>query len=254
MFGHQNLEKDPRVWSYGIEYTPVPLVSGFITQRSTARGRTDTEFGLNFTYHFGMPWDDQTAHSKVAELRTVSGSRHEFVDRENRIVLEYKAKHGSSTGYIEYLGFHSGLIVLKARDASGKPLAGKAILFQDNNGGSVLQSNMTGYDGIIQIAPASLNTYLFTISIDGVKEIFSFLFNDFDGLTQNVVYSLPIQFQNASILSYKINVNWPGNLQLLNSPIIQNGNITVNSVGYGSIGPIEVITSKGVIFFENFGI
>jgi hypothetical protein len=101
MFGHRNLEKDPRVWSYGVEYTPVPLVSGFINQRSTERGRTDTEFGLNFTYHFGMPWEDQVRHSKVAELRTVSGSRHEFVDRENRIILEYRAKNAYR---IEYLG------------------------------------------------------------------------------------------------------------------------------------------------------
>jgi len=101
MFGADHLEKDPKVWSYGVEYTPVPLVSGFITQKSTERGRTDTEFGLNFTYHFGMPWEDQTSHSKVAELRTVGGSRHEFVDRENRIILEYKAKNSYS---IEYLG------------------------------------------------------------------------------------------------------------------------------------------------------
>jgi hypothetical protein len=92
MFGASRLEKDPRVWSYGIEYTPIPLVSGFLAQRSTERGRTDTEFGLNFTYHFNMPWDEQVSHSKVAELRIVSGSKHEFVDRENRIILEYRAK------------------------------------------------------------------------------------------------------------------------------------------------------------------
>jgi hypothetical protein len=101
MFGPRHLEKNPKVWSWGIEYTPVPLVSGFVTQRSTERGRTDTEFGLNFIWHFGMPWDDQVKHSKVAELRTVSGSRHELVDRENRIILEYRAKDASR---IEYLG------------------------------------------------------------------------------------------------------------------------------------------------------
>jgi hypothetical protein len=101
MFGHSNLEKDPKVWSYGIEYTPVPLISGFLNQRQTERGRTDTEFGLNFTYHFGMPFEDQIRHSKVAELRIVSDSQHEFVDRENRIILEYRAKNAYR---IEYLG------------------------------------------------------------------------------------------------------------------------------------------------------
>jgi hypothetical protein len=101
MFGHNNLEKDPRVWSYGIEFTPVPMISAFVNQRSTERGKTDTEFGLNFTYHFGIPLEDQLKHSKVAELRTVSGSRHEFVDRENKIILEYRAKNAYR---IEYLG------------------------------------------------------------------------------------------------------------------------------------------------------
>ena len=105
MFGANRLEKDPKVWSYGVEYTPIPLVSAFITQKSTERGRSDTEFGLTFTYHFQMPWEDQTSHSKVAQLRTVGGSRHEFVDRENRIILEYKAKKSYR---IEYLGPNGG--------------------------------------------------------------------------------------------------------------------------------------------------
>jgi hypothetical protein len=97
MFGHSRLEKDPRVWSYGIEYTPVPLVSGFLTQRSTGRGEKETEFGLNFTWHFDLPWAKQISPAKVSEMRTVSGSRHEFVDRENRIVLEYRDRHAQYT-------------------------------------------------------------------------------------------------------------------------------------------------------------
>jgi hypothetical protein len=101
MFGHRNLEKNPKVWSYGVEYTPVPLISGFLTQRGTERGKTDTEFGLNITYRFGVPWKDQIKPARVAERRTVSGSRHEFVDRENRIVLEYRTKNAYR---IEYLG------------------------------------------------------------------------------------------------------------------------------------------------------
>jgi hypothetical protein len=43
-----------------------------------------------------MPWEDQISHSKVSQLRTVGGSRHEFVDRENRIVLEYKIKDSAN--------------------------------------------------------------------------------------------------------------------------------------------------------------
>ncbi|MDL2207225.1 inverse autotransporter beta domain-containing protein [Desulfovibrio sp. OttesenSCG-928-M16] len=133
MFGASELEKDPRVWSYGIEYTPIPLVSGFITQKSTERGRTDTEFGLNLTYHFNMPWEEQTSHAKVAELRTVGGSRHEFVDRENRIILEYKAK---SNFRIEYIG-KSGASTFRFRiiNGFGEFIAGKTV--QVSAGGGV---------------------------------------------------------------------------------------------------------------------
>ncbi|MDR2055485.1 MAG: inverse autotransporter beta domain-containing protein, partial [Desulfovibrio sp.] len=101
MFGPDRLEKDPRVWSYGIEFTPFPLLTAFVRQRQTERGRTDTEFGLNFVYRFGMDEREQASHAKVAELRTVSGSRHDFVDRENKIILEYRAKRDYR---IEYLG------------------------------------------------------------------------------------------------------------------------------------------------------
>lgn len=101
VYGASDLEKNPRVWSYGIEYTPIPLISGFLRQKSTEHGRTDTEFGLTFNYHFGMSLEEQTSPTKVAELRTVGGSRHEFVDRENKIILEYRAKNAFR---IEYVG------------------------------------------------------------------------------------------------------------------------------------------------------
>ena len=128
MYGSSDdLEKDPKVWSYGVEYTPVPLVSGFVKQRSTERGKTDTEFGLQFTYHFGMPWDEQVSHAKVAELRSVSGSRHEFVDRENRIILEYRAKNAYM---IEYLGPNGGAVnefVFRIRNGFDEYKAGQTV-------------------------------------------------------------------------------------------------------------------------------
>jgi hypothetical protein len=42
-----------------------------------------------------MPWHQQINPARVAELRTVSGSRYEFVERENRMFLEYRAKPGA---------------------------------------------------------------------------------------------------------------------------------------------------------------
>lgn len=134
MYGSSDdLEKDPRVWSYGVEYTPIPLLSAFARQRSTERGKPDTEFGLQFTWHFDMPWEEQTSHAKVAELRTVSGSRHEFVDRENRIILEYRAKNA---GRIEYLGPVSGqtnAFLFRVTDGLGRAWAGKTVWVRADN-------------------------------------------------------------------------------------------------------------------------
>lgn len=127
MFGAERLEKDPKVWSYGLEYTPIPLVSGFITQKSTERGRSDTEFGLRFTYHFQMPWDQQISHSKVAELRTVGGSRHEFVDRENRIVLEYKAKNAYMIEYLGPNGSNANEFVFRIKNGFDEFKAGQTV-------------------------------------------------------------------------------------------------------------------------------
>lgn len=124
MFGAGHLEKDPKVWSYGLEYTPVPLVSGFINQRNTERGRTDTEFGLRLTYLFGMPWEQQTSHDKVAELRTVQGSRHEFVDRENRIILEYKAKNNYR---VEFTGRDGNVFSFRIRNGFDEYMAGQTV-------------------------------------------------------------------------------------------------------------------------------
>lgn len=131
MFGASKLEKDPKVWSYGLEYTPVPLVTGFINQKSTERGRTATEFGLNFTYYFQMPWEDQITPTKVTELRTVGGSRHEFVDRENKIILEYQAK---SSYRIEYLGMlGSNTFRFRIMNGFDEFVSGKVVHISSNN-------------------------------------------------------------------------------------------------------------------------
>ena len=124
MFSSRELEKDPKVWSYGVEYTPFPLLTGFVNQRSTTRGEQDTEFGLRMTYHFNMPWDDQVSHSKVQQIRTVADSRHEFVDRENRIILEYRAKNNYQ---IEFVGRSGDVFTFRLKHPLDGIAAGKTV-------------------------------------------------------------------------------------------------------------------------------
>jgi Tfp pilus assembly protein PilE len=136
VFGAKHLEKDPREWSYGIEYTPLPLFSGFIKQRHVEGSRNETEFGLNFTYRFGMPWEKQTRHSSVAELRSVSASRHEFVDRENKIILEYRAKKAY---HIELTRFdrNSGEFVFRLRNGFDEFPDGVTVHVRASNGATL---------------------------------------------------------------------------------------------------------------------
>jgi hypothetical protein len=101
--GHGTLEKDPRVWDYGVKYTPFPLFTASVTQRNTEGGRQDTVVGLSLTYRFGMPWSQQINPARVKDLATVSGARYEFVKRENRMPLARRERRvegggGSSEG------------------------------------------------------------------------------------------------------------------------------------------------------------
>jgi hypothetical protein len=82
-----------------------------------------------------MPWDDQVTHSKVAELRTVSGSRHEFVDRENRIILEYRAKNAYR---IEYLGLFNGVHQFRLLNGFNETVSGQSVRVTSHDGAWLL--------------------------------------------------------------------------------------------------------------------
>lgn len=125
MFGPSKLEKAPKIWAYGVEYTPIPAMTAFVNQRQTERGRADTELGLRFTYNFGMSAEEQFKPSRVAEMRTVHGARHDFVNRENKIILEYRTKNRFR---IEFAGFDGGnTFSFRLRDGFGKAAAGQVV-------------------------------------------------------------------------------------------------------------------------------
>ncbi len=80
-----------KVWSAGFEWTPVPLFSVGLDQRYASE-QLETKVGLTFNYYFDMPLEDQLRSEIVADLRTVEGSRHEFVNRQYDMLLEYRLK------------------------------------------------------------------------------------------------------------------------------------------------------------------
>ncbi|WP_392563857.1 Ig-like domain-containing protein [Orbus wheelerorum] len=83
-----NLKDDPEAYTVGLSYTPVPLFSFKVNQ--TMGDVTETKGIFELNYRMGVPLSQQLNEKFVAEMRTLQGSRYDFVDRNNAIVMQYK--------------------------------------------------------------------------------------------------------------------------------------------------------------------
>ncbi len=94
LFGNSedDLQKNPYAVTFGLNYTPVPLVTFSVDQVQGKAGQDDTKFGLGLTYQPGVPLSTQLDGEQVAVRRSLAGSRYDLVDRNNNIVLEYRKK------------------------------------------------------------------------------------------------------------------------------------------------------------------
>ncbi|MCT4700503.1 inverse autotransporter beta domain-containing protein [Enterobacteriaceae bacterium H20N1] len=90
LFGKDKLQSDPFAVTAGVNYTPVPLVTAGLDYKQGKDGANDTLFNLQFNYLFGVPWQQQISPDAVDSLRTLNGSRLEFVNRNNNMVMQYK--------------------------------------------------------------------------------------------------------------------------------------------------------------------
>ncbi|MDF7670027.1 inverse autotransporter beta domain-containing protein [Orbaceae bacterium ESL0721] len=92
LFGKDNLQKNPRAVTLGLDYTPVPLFTVKADHKRGQDGKKDTRAQLTMNYRIGTPFKDQIDPSMVQNARSLKGSRYDLVDRNNYIVLEYKEK------------------------------------------------------------------------------------------------------------------------------------------------------------------
>ena len=76
----------------GVNYQPVPLLTVGADYKAGTGDNTDVSINATFNYQFGVPLKDQLNSDNVAAAHTLMGSRHDFVERNNFIVLEYKEK------------------------------------------------------------------------------------------------------------------------------------------------------------------
>ncbi len=92
LFGTDNLEKDPYAVTLGLNYQPVPLLTVGADYKAGTGDNSDVSINATFNYEFGVPRKDQLDSDKVKAAHSLMGSRHDFVERNNFIVLEYKEK------------------------------------------------------------------------------------------------------------------------------------------------------------------
>jgi len=90
LFGPQNRQKNPKAFTVGLTYQPVPALSFNVNHKMGQDGMKTTNGKLTFKYQIGVPWHKQLDPSLVGPSRKLEAMRHDLVQRNNEIVLEYK--------------------------------------------------------------------------------------------------------------------------------------------------------------------
>ncbi|OCG43484.1 hypothetical protein A9G35_10000 [Gilliamella sp. Choc5-1] len=92
LFGKDNLQRDPKAITVGLDYTPVPLFTIKGEYKLGQDNKRSSKAELTMNYRIGTPLKDQLDPDMVQAARSLKGSRYDLVDRNNYIVLEYKEK------------------------------------------------------------------------------------------------------------------------------------------------------------------
>jgi adhesin/invasin len=127
--GHsERLYSDPTVLSGGAAWTPVPMVTVSGEARSS-KSHTEGRFGLTLNYFFGVPIEEQLSPGRVAELTSVDNSRHDFVQRQNEIILEYRATPGRYIIQVTRTPGQANTFTLTVTDGFGKRITNLPVKF-----------------------------------------------------------------------------------------------------------------------------
>lgn len=92
-FGHQidgGRIHDPQL-TFGIDYTPVPLLTFSLARRLGHAAFDETQIALKLTLDLDKPLRRQFDPGAVKAMRLLSGSRYDVVTRHNTITLEYRS-------------------------------------------------------------------------------------------------------------------------------------------------------------------
>lgn len=90
LFGEDDRHKDAFAVTAGINYTPFPLMTVGVDHRMGKGDENETNINLQLTWKPGESWQSQISPESVAAMREIAGSKHNIVDRNYNIVLEYR--------------------------------------------------------------------------------------------------------------------------------------------------------------------
>ncbi|MGL5392276.1 MAG: inverse autotransporter beta domain-containing protein [Shewanella sp.] len=97
LLGSKTLERNPYAGTLGLEWQPIPLLKMGVDHRQAKGSQSDTQLNLGMEWKLGASLDDMVNTNKLAQSRSLQGMRHDLVERNNNIVLEYKEKQRSVT-------------------------------------------------------------------------------------------------------------------------------------------------------------
>lgn len=90
LLGNKKIERNPYSGAFGVEWRPVPMFKFGMNHREAKGGQSDTQFDLGLEWVLGASLNEMLDPQKVTESRSLQGMRHDLVERNNNIVLQYK--------------------------------------------------------------------------------------------------------------------------------------------------------------------
>lgn len=173
LFGKEHRQHNPHALGAGMSYTPFPLLS-FTAERLMGKdGKSDSRLGLQLNYQPGVPLREQLTSDAVSAMHKLAGSRYDFVDRNNNIVLEYRKKEVIRLHTAPLITGYAGqtksleVAVNSKYELSRIDWTAPALLAA---GGKIIQHSDTSYSVLLpdyQSGPEGTNTYVISgIAVD----------------------------------------------------------------------------------------
>ncbi|MEG3133528.1 inverse autotransporter beta domain-containing protein [Rouxiella sp. T17] len=134
--------RNPYGLTLGVNWQPVSLVGFNVKHSQISDQKGEWNAGLSFNWDFGRSFTQQMDPSQASALTSLMHSRHDFVTRNNNIVLAYKQQNKLQRIYFDPL------------EASVKALGGEYInAVKGGNGGNISYASSNPL--LAEIDPAS---------------------------------------------------------------------------------------------------